>query len=214
MDEIIRRIYSTLKKDDIMVVLSDHGMANEGGHGGSSHMELMTPALFITSHDLISNMHNFDDIKQNEQIDFVSTLFCLYNLPIPNENQGVMFINDLVDLVNNSNIGSEAKIKTEIEIFNCLNKNLEQLNNLFSLFKENEESILKIELDRIRSNFKNALKERNQAKLNELLNEQNKKFESLMRKEIRNKQNDDKNNQDQLVYMILSLVWMTIVIIF
>ena len=85
---------------------------------------------------------------------------------------------------------------------------------MFSLFKENEESVLKIELDRIRNNFKNALKERNQAKSNELLREQNKKFESLMRKQIRDKQNDDKNNQDQLVYMILSLVWMTIVIIF
>lgn len=197
-----------------MVVLSDHGMANEGGHGGSSHMELMTPALFITSRDLISNMDNFDGIKQHEQIDLVSTLCCLYSLPIPNENKGVMFINDLVDSVNNSNIGFEAKIKTEIEIFNCLNKNLKQLNNLFSLFKENEESVLKIELDRIRNNFKNALKERNQAKSNELLREQNKKFESLMRKQIRDKQNDDKNNQDQLVYMILSLVWMTIVIIF
>ena len=108
-----------------MVVLSDHGMANEGGHGGSSHMELMTPALFITSRDLISNMDNFDGIKQHEQIDLVSTLCCLYNLPIPNENKGVMFINDLVDSVNNSNIGFEAKIKTEIEIFNCLNTNLE-----------------------------------------------------------------------------------------
>ena len=49
MDEIIRKIYSKLKKNDLLIVLSDHGMANEGGHGGSSEMEISTPVIFISN---------------------------------------------------------------------------------------------------------------------------------------------------------------------
>lgn len=49
MDEVVRKLYATLKPNDLLLVLSDHGMANEGGHGGSSHAELYTPALFISN---------------------------------------------------------------------------------------------------------------------------------------------------------------------
>lgn len=49
MDMVVRKIYAQLKPNDLFVVLSDHGMANEGGHGGSSHAELYTPALFISN---------------------------------------------------------------------------------------------------------------------------------------------------------------------
>lgn len=48
MDEVIRRLFSAMSENDLMLVLSDHGMANDGGHGGSSHPELCTPALFIS----------------------------------------------------------------------------------------------------------------------------------------------------------------------
>ncbi len=58
MDEIIRKIYKSLKANDLLIVLSDHGMANEGGHGGSSHMEIMTPVLFVSQ--------NFDVDRSNQ----------------------------------------------------------------------------------------------------------------------------------------------------
>lgn len=48
MDEIVRKLFSSMSEKDLLVVLSDHGMANQGGHGGSSHDELCTPALFLT----------------------------------------------------------------------------------------------------------------------------------------------------------------------
>lgn len=48
MDEIVRVIYSSMSERDLMIVLSDHGMANDGGHGGSSHAEVCTPALFLS----------------------------------------------------------------------------------------------------------------------------------------------------------------------
>ena len=48
MDQVIRKIYSSLNENDLLVILSDHGMANEGGHGGSSQMETLTPAIFIS----------------------------------------------------------------------------------------------------------------------------------------------------------------------
>ena len=32
----------------LMIVLGDHGMADAGGHGGSSPAEVMTPMIFIS----------------------------------------------------------------------------------------------------------------------------------------------------------------------
>ena len=58
-------------------------MANEGGHGGSSNMEIITPALFISSRSDNSIKNNvaskifFDTIQVHEQVDLVSTICCL-----------------------------------------------------------------------------------------------------------------------------------------
>ena len=36
------------KLPPLMIVLGDHGMADAGGHGGSSPAEVMTPMIFIS----------------------------------------------------------------------------------------------------------------------------------------------------------------------
>ena len=95
MDEIIRKIYKSLKANDLLIVLSDHGMANEGGHGGSSHMEIMTPVLFVSQNfDVVRSNQNelLENIKVYEQIDLVSTIGCLFNLEIPFDNKGYFYI--------------------------------------------------------------------------------------------------------------------------
>ena len=110
MDEIIRKIYKSLKLNDVFIVLSDHGMANEGGHGGSSHMEIMTPTLFISpnpSNEQISQTDLLENIKIYEQIDLVSTISCLFNLEIPSDNKKVNFISDLIKILFKFNIQPE-----------------------------------------------------------------------------------------------------------
>ena len=135
MDEIIKKIYSSLNENDLILVLSDHGMANEGGHGGSSQMEVTTPLLFI-SKGLFNSKYTYmndqefnlliENIKQRKQIDLVSTLSCLFGLNIPNDNRGTIFLSDLFDKFEES--FRNLSIGTD-----CLFRNWHQLNRLLDL---------------------------------------------------------------------------------
>ncbi len=79
MDEVVREIYSGLRPNDLLCILSDHGMANEGGHGGSSTMETLTPLVLVSSEKFASNIHLndlelnslFDSVPIFEQVDLV-----------------------------------------------------------------------------------------------------------------------------------------------
>ncbi|RNA44936.1 GPI ethanolamine phosphate transferase 2 [Brachionus plicatilis] len=135
MDEIIKKIYSNLNRNDLMLVLSDHGMANEGGHGGSSHMEITTPLLLLSKGLFGSKFTYADDqkfnslienIKEKKQIDLVSTLSCLFGLNVPYHNKGTVFLSDLTEYFDKSlrNYSLEA---------NCLVRNWKQLDRLLDL---------------------------------------------------------------------------------
>lgn len=144
MDQVIKKIYTNLNDKDLMIVLSDHGMANEGGHGGSSHMELTTPVLFISKSLFRKNKYLegaewsdwMEKIKSNrKQIDLVSTISCLFNLDVPEQNKGVTFINDLTD-----NFNTDIQ-ELELISLNCLGKNFFQLNSQFGFFEKSSNLI-------------------------------------------------------------------------
>jgi ethanolaminephosphotransferase len=40
MDEIIAKIYSKIRKNDLLLITGDHEMADQGGHGGLDHHRL------------------------------------------------------------------------------------------------------------------------------------------------------------------------------
>lgn len=135
MDEIIKKIFSSLNQNDLMLVLSDHGMANEGGHGGSSQMEITTPLLFISKGLFGSKYTYLDDqefnylienIKQRKQIDLVSTLSCLFGLNVPYHNKGTVFLSDLMTHFDKSFRNDHIEA-------DCLLRNWKQLNNLLNL---------------------------------------------------------------------------------
>lgn len=74
MDKVIQKIYNRISKlkghsnKSVIIVTGDHGMANVGGHGGSSYEEITTPlAAVITS---ISHMKNLKPIVSSiNQVD-------------------------------------------------------------------------------------------------------------------------------------------------
>ncbi len=70
-------------------MLSDHGMADQGGHGGSTRMETEIPVIFF-SEKLFTNVkkNNYFHFPIFNQIDLTSTLSCLFNLKIPDQNEG------------------------------------------------------------------------------------------------------------------------------
>uniref|UniRef100_UPI001CB9D402 GPI ethanolamine phosphate transferase 2 n=1 Tax=Erigeron canadensis TaxID=72917 RepID=UPI001CB9D402 len=97
MDEVIKMIHlSTIQAQasghgrTLLVVVSDHGMQENGNHGGSSYEETDSLALFIGRRS--SNVStSYDTINQ---VDIAPTLALLFGVPIPKNNAGYL-ISDL-----------------------------------------------------------------------------------------------------------------------
>ncbi|CAF5003240.1 unnamed protein product, partial [Rotaria sp. Silwood1] len=118
-DEIINLIYSKMNDNDILIITGDHGMADKGGHGGSSLVEINIPSVFVS--------HKFNKYKKEKkeyfQIDLTATLSGLLEISIPWNNLGIL-IDDVLE-----NYYSNKKIN----LLKCLiDDNRRQLYNLLS----------------------------------------------------------------------------------
>jgi hypothetical protein len=177
------------------------GMSNEGGHGSSSTMEVNTPALFVSDYfkefvdcgfysDLnYKNLH--DKIKTREQIDLVSTLCCLFDLEIPENNRGVSFLNDI--------FGSKEKINDkedlEVSYYKCWLRNLNQLNRKFDLVND----------IKLVENF--TLNAESSKKLRNI----NIYFNKFIRQKINELSDDKQEKNEQSFNLILGLLLISIV---
>ncbi|CAF1187915.1 unnamed protein product [Rotaria sp. Silwood1] len=118
-DEIINSIYSKMTENDILIITGDHGMADKGGHGGSSLVEINIPSVFIS--------HKFNNYKKERkeyfQIDLTATLSGLLEISIPWNNLGIL-IDDVLENYYSNN---------KINLLKCLiDDNRRQLYNLLS----------------------------------------------------------------------------------
>ncbi|XP_027187605.1 GPI ethanolamine phosphate transferase 2 isoform X2 [Cicer arietinum] len=102
MDDAVKKIHSNilqnLEKDQgrtLLVVVSDHGMTENGNHGGSSYDETDSLALFIGPKSHASD-HTFSNHDTIFQVDIAPTLALLFGVPIPKNNIGVL-ISQMVD---------------------------------------------------------------------------------------------------------------------
>lgn len=99
MDKIVELIYTKLAAKDaeegrssLLIVLGDHGMADNGNHGGSSEPEINTAAI------VFSPSKEFNVLPERlvvNQVDFVPTIAGLFGLPVPLSSTGV-FIQALI----------------------------------------------------------------------------------------------------------------------
>jgi ethanolamine phosphate transferase 2 subunit G len=216
MDEIVRKIYNRLDVGDILLVLSDHGMANEGGHGGSSHPELETPAVFVSKSMPSMRSENSTTIEIHQQIDLASTLSCLYELAIPENNQGVAFVNSLYRLKPPLITAKSSSFSTLVAIFKCLNQNMKQLSAKID-FSSDDMKSLHEEIAEILSNFiitTRNLNDLNDLKLLNQMTELNINYEHLIRRcqEIINtRNNSDSINELKAFFMMVALICMFIV---
>ncbi|XP_058097022.1 GPI ethanolamine phosphate transferase 2 isoform X2 [Magnolia sinica] len=96
MDEVIKKIHmstilhqNNLDKRTLLMIVSDHGMTDNGNHGGSSYEETDSLALFIGLQfkvpDSALATHN-----NALQVDIAPTLALLFGVPIPKNNVGVL----------------------------------------------------------------------------------------------------------------------------
>lgn len=102
MDEVVKMIHTNILQNlendqgkTLLVVVSDHGMTENGNHGGSSYEETDSLALFIgpKNHASDHTLSNHDTIFQ---VDIAPTLALLFGVPIPKNNIGVL-ISQMVD---------------------------------------------------------------------------------------------------------------------
>ena len=84
ISRFINETMQVLPQDMVLIVTGDHGMRDDGNHGGSSAQETET-FMFIHSHYAISN-------RTLRQTDLTSTLALLLDVPIPTNSIGIPFI--------------------------------------------------------------------------------------------------------------------------
>lgn len=93
MDLVIQKIHKNMSKRDsktLVVILGDHGMSQQGNHGGSSSLEVETALIFLP---INRNFSNSDTDNQQStdvlQIDIATTISQLFGLAIPKMSKGV-----------------------------------------------------------------------------------------------------------------------------
>ena len=100
MDSIIKLIFKELSKNDdryLIVITGDHGMTDQGNHGGSTSQEFETGLIFIDT-----KMNDYDtrlakpEKTSIKQIDIAVTLSLLLGLEIPKMSNGKL-ITSLID---------------------------------------------------------------------------------------------------------------------
>ncbi|CAK84273.1 unnamed protein product (macronuclear) [Paramecium tetraurelia] len=107
LSTIITQIYSRLSNDTTLIITGDHGMLNDGNHGGNSSLETNT-VFFVTRKNAKLDKHYMqkiegfrDDyetsvtskdsyIRTIKQVDIAPTIAKLIGVPIPFSNIGII----------------------------------------------------------------------------------------------------------------------------
>uniref|UniRef100_T1K8C0 GPI ethanolamine phosphate transferase 2 C-terminal domain-containing protein n=1 Tax=Tetranychus urticae TaxID=32264 RepID=T1K8C0_TETUR len=91
MDYVIESIYEKVSAQNepyLILVTGDHGMTDDGNHGGSSSPEINTGLLFIHT-GLLSKMTWANNVLQSvQQVDITATISLLFGLSIPIKSHG------------------------------------------------------------------------------------------------------------------------------
>lgn len=104
-----------------MLVTGDHGMANVGGHGGSSTEEVLTPLVGVVIGG-IPHHHSQLETPQINQIDIAPTLAAIWNTAIPRESRGQLIL-DLVELFKSTDQLAHSYQKNCKHLLNVLGNN-------------------------------------------------------------------------------------------
>ncbi|KAH3721151.1 hypothetical protein DPMN_064067 [Dreissena polymorpha] len=94
MDRVVEKIYTSLEEKGerfLMLVCGDHGMSDQGSHGGASDREVLVPAVFL-SPQYKKHVDTWSPHHSLLQIDLAPTLSVLMSLPLPTNNLGQVIL--------------------------------------------------------------------------------------------------------------------------
>lgn len=105
MNDLIKFVVNKLDNDTILFVMGDHGMTNDGNHGGASEHETNTVIWAYTKKKFNQEIWKYDELitsninnsKIINQIDFVPTLSMLLGIPIPFNNLGNVVLDFFIE---------------------------------------------------------------------------------------------------------------------
>ncbi|KAI1381950.1 alkaline phosphatase-like protein [Hypoxylon crocopeplum] len=116
MDDVIRQIYEAMERQShlentLFVLAGDHGMTEDGNHGGDTPSEIASALVFISPRlksiskgfeSPLKATENFEYYSVINQIDIVPTLAGLLGFSVPAHSVGV-FISELLALFQTEN---------------------------------------------------------------------------------------------------------------
>ncbi|CAG9313163.1 PIGO [Blepharisma stoltei] len=92
VDEFIRKIIKNIDEDTLLLVFGDHGMTDDGNHGGTSRKETNSALFAYSKKPFYYRSHDLPIGPRNtlNQIDIVPTLSILLGIGIPFNNLGAI----------------------------------------------------------------------------------------------------------------------------
>lgn len=125
LDAVLAGLYATLQASDaaagratLIVVLGDHGMADNGNHGGSSEPEVSTAAVVLSPSRRLQPAAGRPVVQQ---VDLVPTLAGLFGLPVPAASTG-RFIPELVPAGTPPAVANQMLFKTACQLQQLLGR--------------------------------------------------------------------------------------------
>lgn len=92
MDDVIKIMFNNMAKRNyktLMIICGDHGMSEEGNHGGGSDLEANTAMIFVPINHELDPMLARKNSEHIKQIDFAATISLVTGMPIPSTSHGV-----------------------------------------------------------------------------------------------------------------------------
>ena len=108
---MFRNVLPNMQSDDMLMVLSDHGMTDSGSHGGASNSETSSFLYAYTPSQCMSQT-----TEKINQIDICPTVSLMFGFPIPLGNTGTA----ILDFFPEQSMTETAKAESEMQLSRLL----------------------------------------------------------------------------------------------
>jgi len=102
---LVKEILSIVDEDTIVIIISDHGQVDAGGHGGTHKQNMEVPLMVYKKNSNFGSFEGTDYFPQTtwNNLDIAATVTGLLGYPSPAQNEGRMITSWIEGLVSSSN---------------------------------------------------------------------------------------------------------------